>query len=72
MDERGISADSFRSASEFVRTAFAGAHRPISLQADVSAAAEGDAVRLSFTLPPGHYATTVAREFMKADPLQMI
>jgi len=29
-------------------------------------------VRLRFTLPPGHYATTVCREYMKADPYVMI
>jgi tRNA pseudouridine13 synthase len=29
-------------------------------------------VRLSFELPPGQYATTVCREYMKGDPLTMI
>jgi len=72
LSERGIGPDQFRRASEFVRTAFAGALRPIALRTTVGAAPEGDTVRLSFTLPPGHYATTVAREFMKADPLRMI
>lgn len=70
--ERGIGPDQFRKASDFVRTAFSGALRPIALRTTVEPAVEGDSVRLSFTLPPGHYATTVAREFMKADPLRMI
>jgi len=38
------------------------------VETDVS----GVDVRLKFTLPPGHYATTVCREYMKADPYVMI
>jgi len=72
LKERNITADSFRKASAFVRTAFSGALRPVALSCPVEHAVEGRNVRLSFTLPPGHYATTVAREYMKADPLQMI
>lgn len=72
MEERGIGAAGFGSASEFVRARFDGAMRPVALRTAVDAAVEGTSVRLRFTLPPGHYATTVAREFMKADPLQMI
>jgi tRNA pseudouridine13 synthase len=72
MDEHGIRAGDFARASEFVRTKFEGALRPVALRTTVSAGLEGDSVRLQFTLPPGHYATTVAREFMKADPLRMI
>jgi len=72
LSQHRIGPDQFRKASEFVRTAFSGALRPIALRAEVTASIEEMNVRLSFTLPPGHYATTVAREFMKADPLQMI
>jgi len=72
LSRRGIGPEGFRRASEFVRTAFSGALRPVALRTAVGTAIEGTGVRLSFTLPPGHYATTVAREFMKADPLQMI
>jgi len=72
MEERGITADSFRQASEFVRAAFSGTLRPVALRTAIEARVDGASVQLSFTLPPGHYATTVAREFMKADPLQMI
>jgi tRNA pseudouridine13 synthase len=72
MEERGIGAENFLQASVFVRTKFKGALRPISLHTDVGTGIEDTSVRLQFTLPPGHYATTVAREYMKADPMQMI
>jgi tRNA pseudouridine13 synthase len=72
MEERGIGAEDFLQASAFVRTKFKGALRPISLHTDVGTGIEDTSVRLQFTLPPGHYATTVAREYMKADPMQMI
>ena len=67
-----ISAGDFERASAFVSTKFDGAWRPITLKTDIESALENADVRLKFTLPPGHYATTVCREFMKADPLQMI
>ncbi len=73
MTESGIDAGGdFKRASRFVETAFAGVLRPISLSADVEADVSGTDVRLKFTLPPGHYATTVCREYMKADPYVMI
>jgi len=72
MEERGIGPEQFRQASVFVKTRFDGALRPIALRTEIRAGMENTCVRLQFTLPPGHYATTVAREFMKADPLQMI
>ena len=72
MTESGIDAGDFKRASRFVKTAFAGVLRPISLSADVEADVSGADVRLRFTLPPGHYATTVCREYMKADPYMMI
>lgn len=72
MRERGIDAEDFERASRFVATKFAGALRPISLSTDVEAEVSGTSVRLRFTLPPGHYATTVCREYMKADPYVMI
>ncbi len=70
--EAGIDAGDFERTSRFVKTAFAGVSRPISLSADVEADVSGADVRLKFTLPPGHYATTVCREYMKADPYVMI
>ena len=62
----------FERASAFVRTKFEGAWRPIALRTAISTTLDGTNLRLVFTLPPGHYATTVCREFMKADPVQMI
>ncbi|MDK2890831.1 MAG: tRNA pseudouridine13 synthase [Methanoculleus sp.] len=72
MQESGIDAGDFERASRFVETKFAGALRAISLSTDVEADVSGADVRLKFTLPPGHYATTVCREYMKADPYVMI
>ena len=67
-----ITAEDFRKASTFVRTKFDGAWRPIALRTVVDASVDETTVRLKFTLPPGHYATTVCREYMKADPLRMV
>ena len=72
MRSRGIGAGDFARASRFVETAFAGVARPIALSAGVEADVMDASVRLRFTLPPGHYATTVCREYMKADPYAMI
>ncbi|MGA2161134.1 MAG: tRNA pseudouridine(13) synthase TruD [Methanoregula sp.] len=67
-----ITADNFREAAAFVRTKFDGAWRPIALKTSVDVSVQGTNVRLKFTLPPGHYATTVCREYMKADPIRMV
>ena len=72
MQEAGIDAGNFERASRFVDMRFDGVSRPITLSTDVQAEATDESVRLSFTLPPGHYATTVCREYMKADPYVMI
>jgi len=72
MEERGIDASRFQNASEFVRTRYSGALRPIALQTAIQSSIEERDVRLQFSLPPGHYATTVCREFMKADPRMMV
>ncbi len=72
MEKSGIDAGDFERASRFVETKFAGVLRAISLSTDVEADVSGADVRLKFTLPPGHYATTVCREYMKADPYVMI
>jgi len=68
----GINQDHFRRASEFVQTKFDGAWRPIALRTPVETVVKDRDLRLRFTLPPGHYATTVCREYMKADPVRMI
>ncbi len=72
MEQDHITLHSFETAAVFVKTNYDGFHRRIALEADVSAAVDEDTVTLSFTLPPGHYATTVAREYMQADPSQMV
>jgi len=72
MQEAGIDAGNFERASRFVDMRFDGVSRPIALSTDVQAEATDESVRLLFTLPPGHYATTVCREYMKADPYVMI
>jgi tRNA pseudouridine13 synthase len=72
LEEHGINADSFARAQEFVRTKFEGALRPVAFTTEIGYQIEGKDVRLSFTLLPGQYATTVCREFMKAPPNAMI
>lgn len=67
-----IDARDFERAARFVEMKFVGVLRPIALSTDVQAEVSGENVRLEFTLPPGHYATTVCREYMKADPYMMI
>jgi tRNA pseudouridine13 synthase len=72
LNEYRITPGDFERASAFVRTKYEGAWRPIALKTDIRSELSGTDLRLLFTLPPGHYATTVCREFMKADPVQMI
>ncbi len=72
LEEDGIREENFCSVRDVVNSRFEGAARPVSLSADVSAETTGDVVRLSFQLPPGQYATTICREYMKADPQMMI
>lgn len=70
--EYRISPEDFGRASVFVRTKYEGAWRPVAMRTEIQSAIEEGSLRLRFTLPPGHYATTVCREFMKADPERMI
>jgi tRNA pseudouridine13 synthase len=72
LEKYNITAENFRHASAFVHTKFDGAWRPIALKTNIEDSLDKDDVRLKFSLPPGHYATTVCREFMKADPVRMI
>jgi len=67
-----ITPDDFGRAAAFVHTKFDGAYRPIALKTEIESAIVGTSLQLKFTLPPGHYATTVCREFMKTDPVKMI
>lgn len=70
--DHGITEDSFKRASQFLKTAFDGALRSISLNTDIHSVLEENTVILTFTLPPGQYATSVCREFMKGDPLSLV
>ena len=70
--ELGITAADFQHASLFVKTKFDGAWRPIALKTQVHSEVTETDVRLRFSLPPGQYATTVCREYMKADPIKMV
>jgi tRNA pseudouridine13 synthase len=72
LEKYGITTENFRQASAFVHTKFDGAWRPIALKTEIESRLDNNDVRLKFSLPPGHYATTVCREFMKADPVRMI
>jgi tRNA pseudouridine13 synthase len=67
-----ISPEDFERASVFVRTKYEGAWRPVALRTEILSAVEEGCLRLTFSLPPGHYATTVCREYMKTDPVMMI
>ena len=72
LSEDGITRSDFCVASDLVHARFDGASRPVALATDITTTSEGDQVTLSFSLEPGQYATTVCREYMKADPLAMI
>ena len=72
LEESGLSHDHFARASAFVKTKFDGACRPIALKTDVAVTDQDAGLGLAFSLGPGQYATTVCREFMKADPGRMV
>jgi tRNA pseudouridine13 synthase len=72
LEKYAVTAEDFRQASAFVHTKFDGAWRPVALKTDPGFFVEKNDVLLKFSLPPGHYATTVCREFMKTDPVRMI
>jgi tRNA pseudouridine13 synthase len=72
LTEYRISPEDFARASVFVRTKYEGAWRPVVLRTEIQSTIDEGSLHLRFALPPGHYATTVCREFMKADPVRMI
>ena len=72
LEEDGIKHEDFCAVRDLVKMRFEGASRPISLVTEVTAKIGEDVVQLSFLLPPGQYATTICREYMKADPLMMV
>lgn len=71
-EEAGIGSAAFREAAAYLESAFDGSIRPIVLKTEIQAEREDDSARLTFRLPPGHYATSVCREFMKGDPLSLV
>lgn len=72
MQELGITNEMFKTASSYLETRFAGAPRSILLKTDIGIETSPDRMVFSFSLNPGQYATTVLRELMKADPIQML
>jgi tRNA pseudouridine13 synthase len=72
LEKHNITTRDFERASEFIRTKFDGAWRPVALRTDVESNITANNTQLKFSLPPGHYATTVCREFMKTDPVHMV
>lgn len=72
LDEKKISEEQFKGASNFVATTFSGYAREISLKANMSYQVSGNDVHLEFSLLPGQYATSICREIMKVDPLTLI
>ena len=72
MEADGVSMQSFAAASAFTGTNFDGAHRKIVLKTEVACEVSETSVTLRFELPPGHYATTVCREYMQGSPEQMV
>jgi tRNA pseudouridine13 synthase len=72
LGELGITGADFSRASKLVGAAYEGMTRPVALSAGIDHGIAGRDVTLGFFLGPGQYATTVCREFMKADPIRMI
>lgn len=72
MTADGVDEEGIGRAAALVGTPFSGAVRAIRLAAEVEVEVDGTAVSLGFALGPGRYATTICREFMKADPLRMV
>jgi tRNA pseudouridine13 synthase len=72
MEKNDVSMQNFADASVFTRTNFDGAHRKIVLRTEIDYEISGTNVTFRFTLPPGHYATTVCREYMQGSPEQMV
>jgi tRNA pseudouridine13 synthase len=72
LTEIGISPENFTFASKLVSAAYSGMTRPAALTTEITGRLEKNDLLLGFFLGPGQYATTVCREFMKADPVRMI
>ncbi|HOW04890.1 tRNA pseudouridine(13) synthase TruD [Methanospirillum hungatei] len=72
LEEKGITRQMFEKVSSVLDTKFAGSFRPMLMKTDLTyEIIEGDLL-VRFSLPPGQYATTILRELMKADPMNMV
>lgn len=72
LEEYGIGKDNFRQASEITEAAFRGTSRSAPIRTKFGWELSGNSIELKFSLPPGTYATTICREIMKSDPVQMV
>ncbi len=72
MTADGVDEGGLGRAAALVGTPFSGTVRAVRLAAEVDVEARGTDATLAFALGPGRYATTICREFMKADPLCMV
>jgi tRNA pseudouridine13 synthase len=72
MESDGISGKNYEEIERLVGIPFRGTHRAIAMSTAIEWEIDGSDTRLSFVLGPGQYATTICREFMKADPRRMI
>jgi tRNA pseudouridine13 synthase len=72
MEVDDVSMQNFANSSSFTETNFGGAHRRILLRTEIDYDISGTDVTFRFVLPPGHYATTVCREYMQGSPEQMV
>ncbi|MFU8870023.1 tRNA pseudouridine(13) synthase TruD, partial [Natronococcus sp.] len=66
LEELGLESGDFDLPGEFHST---GTRRAILVRTDLGL--ERDPLTLSFALPKGSYATVVAREYLKVDPVDL-
>lgn len=71
LEENGIKTEMFDKMSSVLNTTFAGSFRSTVMKPQIDHHIEDEDLCVRFSLPPGHYATSVLREYMKADPLNM-
>ena len=72
LKNQDVSAGMFDTVSSVLNTNFAGSFRSIIMKPQITHKMVENNLEVGFSLPPGHYATTVLREIMKTDPLCMI
>ncbi|OQA52090.1 MAG: putative tRNA pseudouridine synthase D [Euryarchaeota archaeon ADurb.Bin294] len=72
LEEKGITRQMFEKVSSVLDTKFAGSFRPMLMKTDLTYEIIDGDLLVRFSLPPGQYATTILRELMKADPMNMV